>query len=380
MSFAASSSSLSSFTFGRRLVVLACLSYLSSTTFAATFVCPNVAGPFPKPAEVLRTTTDKKGGKLELTCTNQSATGDFVWTYTPPGGGAKITIGRCVYVGGRNTTSSTVDPTTGNLKTWTHTCVDPTPINAAGDKRAVEDVFDKDNLKSTQRQLTYKVADGKWVETAARFDTSSATYLAFNPADTNGDTIPDESFNHITANLYGPTPPANLMADYEADVSLSNPFSSNANHITWDVGPRHPTYVPGDYIDLDNVLPGDVSSVDPHVTLSTTSRGVRLSVASSYTPTTGDLLAILAPTAPGSAYNVDYGIADGNATAYYLGIFDDPRPLDQIGFSTQPDMSDMPGYGSGMGDLLMVPEPATLVSIAGLMLMASRTMRRERVD
>jgi hypothetical protein len=358
--------------FGRGFVALVLVTHLSSDAFAAMFFCPSVPGPYPQPAVVLSSTVDKKGGKLELTCTNDSATGDFVWTYAPPGGGAKITIGRCVFVGGQNDTRSITDPVTGNLKTWMHSCVDPTPINAAGDKRAVLDIFDKAANKSTQRQLTYKVAQSKWVETAARFDTSNATYLAFNPADNNGDGIPDESFNHITSNLYGTNVPDNLHGEYESNVSLASAFVSGANRITWDVGALTPTYVAGDYIDLDNVQPGDVLSSDPRVTLSTTSRGVRLSVNTTWTPTTSELLAELAPTLPNTSYSVDYAISDGDAGAYYAEIFDDPRPLDEIGFSSNLDFTDMPGYGAGMGDLVMVPEPSMMLMALAMPLIARR--------
>lgn len=351
----------------RNIVVCAAITCFVARVFGAGYECPDEGPPYPKPAHVLETTVDKKGGKLELTCTNASASGDFVWTYTPPGG-VKQVIGRCVYVGGKNQSESIDDPTTGNLRFWIHSCVNPTPINPAGDKEMVIDIFDKNNNKSTQRKMIYRVAQSKWVEAAARFDTSNATYLAFNPIDANGDTIPDESFNHITSNLYGPTPPANLPAGSEAAITLESSFVAGGNRVEWDVGTLTPTYVAGDYIDLANVLLSNIISADPRVTASSTSSGVRLLVNSTITPATGELLAVLAPSLPG--YTANYSIVDGSPTSFYANAFDSAQPLEDFNFSSQLDLTDMPGYGAGMGHLQVVPEPS--LALAGFLLFPRR--------
>ena len=178
--------------------------------FAGTVFCPTPGGTIGTPV-VVDSWNDQKGGTWTLTCTNASPSGDFVWTYTgaAPGSPTKV-IGRCVYVGGQNSTGVVPGPT-GNDDYWWHTCFDPNPV-APGKYRAIIDIFNKNTCTPSRRYMLY--CDGVWIEEDRR-DTTAEDFESQDPTDADGDTIPDEGKLYLTEDLYGPgePPPLPVLRD-----------------------------------------------------------------------------------------------------------------------------------------------------------------------
>ncbi len=309
---------------------------------AARYKCPCVRGPYPKPAKVKgKPYKDKKGGIWTLTCTNESKSGDFVWTYQAAAGAKKKTIGRCIYVGGQNKTGASRDAA-GNIKIWWHTCRKP------GTNKAILDVFDKTACKSTQRDLRHQ--NGRWEEVSRR-DTSNALYAAFSDVDANGDTIPDENFAYLTAGIYDVTPP--LLAEYETRVTLEVDFIGGANNISWDIGEMTPTLNIGDEIVFSDLALSMAAFIDPRFLPLDTIEGLALTAIVPITPATGEILASFVPPGPGPI-ETRWAIVDQDAEPFWSSIFDSPSPIEDLGFSLLLDLSDMPGYDGSAGDFVVL--------------------------
>lgn len=357
-----------------RIVTAVLVSCCAGMALGATYTCPTVPAnmPLPGPKE-LDKWKDKKGGTWTLTCTNSSRSGDFIWEYQANAMAAKIQIGKCVYVGGENDTYEDIDPTTKNIKTWRHTCFNPTP-DADGKYSAILDVFDKEAGKTTRRYLKYDpaAATPEWTEVSARRDTSAATYASFSPVDGDGDGVADQGFDYLSSDLYGAADP-DLPGMFESRITIENTFNGVENSLFFDVGERTPALTQGDSVILSNLTLSMMNSIDPRFAAADTSEGLVLTALTSVPLSTGLELAKFMDVGPSGLFT-RWAIEDLGAADYWANIFDDDRPLEELGFSSSLDFSDSPGYASGYGNVTLVPVPSTM--LIGLLVPVAAARRR----
>lgn len=337
---------------------------------AAQVFCPCDPPPYPGASKVKDAFEDNKLGQWELRCTNQSETGDFVWTYTPVGGPRKV-IGRCIFVGGQNRTSIVRGPD-GNVAYYIHTCVDGgTDDGQPWD--AVMNVFDKEACVKVRLCLNY--VGGHWVEDlSGREWLGPDDFAAFPPNDSNGDGVPDEGFKRLTDGLY-PFPPPPLLAEFETRTRIKAMPNSGAIHLRWEAEFVTPILQPGDSVFVDSLDPTDVISVDPSFTVLPTTGGVEFRATAVVTPSTNDLLATVVPTGDTSAR---YFVVENGADAFWNGLFASHPglALQDLATVTATNFSDLPGSAGSTGfldlsGLVSVPTlPTAGLALLGLGLAA----------
>ncbi|MEC9372827.1 MAG: hypothetical protein VYC34_03250, partial [Planctomycetota bacterium] len=84
-----------------------------ASSAAAQIYCP-CTNPPDGVVKTKKTKTFPDGGKYKLTCTNESATGNFITIYCKPDG-TQHEIGECIFRGGKNRIQFVYDPWTGEL-------------------------------------------------------------------------------------------------------------------------------------------------------------------------------------------------------------------------------------------------------------------------
>lgn len=267
--------------------------------------CPTVAGPYPKPQCTINSITDSKGGFWKYSCTNQAATGDFVWTYDEAGAKGAKEIGRCVYFQGRNRHGYVRDPANRKqvLKYWhvvqnskNHQVIPGNPpqkYSEPGNERTWH-TFDKTTNKGAEWKESYNKSNQRWTEipnSRREFESLSLSYL-------NGD--PASPFDE---------------AEYAVSLALfATPASGDNFEIRWSsyegVGADPPSPVPvlkpGDSVYLDGMSLADVGSYDPRYAASDVPPGIELVALQLVSLNSGDLLATVhPPTLDGIAYNTN---------------------------------------------------------------------------
>ena len=335
-------------TFASRLT-LAALSVttgLASLAGAGTVYCPTPGGTIGTPV-VVDTWKDQKGGTWTLTCTNESDTGDFVWTYQAAGSTVKKVIGRCVYVGGQNDTG-VVHGDGGNDDYWWHTCFNPEPI-APGKYEAIIDIFCKNRCEHSRRYMQY--CDGTWVEVDRR-DTSAEDFEAQDPTDSNGDTIPDEGKQYLTIDLYGPGDPPPLPADYETRVTIFPETFGPETVLFWDPGVGDHFMEPGDILRFESLSADGLMFVDPRFVAVDGPIGLELHPLEPMPLLPAEPILIYDTPLP---IQTRWTLGDINAFNFVNFAFDNPLPLDALGFSNQLDFSDSPMYGNSSGEIVLGP-------------------------
>lgn len=316
-------------------------------TSAGTDFCPTPGGTIGTPV-VVDSWKDQKGGTWTLTCTNESTSGDFVWTYqgAAPGSPKKV-IGRCVYVGGQNSTGVVPGPT-GNDDYWWHTCFDPNPI-APGKYRAIIDIFCKNECEHSRRYMEY--CDGEWVEVDRR-DTSAEDFENQDPTDSNGDTIPDEGKLYLTEDLYGPGEPPPLPAEFETRVTLESDFLGFETMLFWNPGIGFHDMAPGDVLTLENVPADTLTWLDPRFIAVDGPIGVEIHPLELVPLDPGSALAILDQPVP---FDTRYSLGNPNAYLFVNSAFNAPLPLEAFGFSNDLNFTDSPVHGLTSGEIHLGP-------------------------
>ena len=343
-----------------RVVLTVVLAGLPATDLHAVS-CPCVRGPYPKPAKVKSSKTDKCGNVFTLTCTNASRTGDFIYTLTPPGKKPK-TIGRCVFKNGQNKVK--IKKKGGKFTTITHICID----GGSSDGEpwdAVKNIFDVEKCERTR--YCYRLVNGKWVEQRnERRVFTAAELLALNvDVDANHDGVADAMLASLTDGLY-----ADDIADLdfpslgEFEASLSSSFDGMFRTVVWSVAGLDPTYSPGDYIIFEGLTTASLISWDDVFTADNTEEGLKLTINEEITPTTGQMVAQFIPTDT----PVDFAIVDED-DGFDERLVDDPEnglaahelaaPFGDPGFK------DYPGYGSGAGSISLSATPEIHLRIVG---------------
>lgn len=343
--------------------VIALLLAAEGSAIGATFHCPTVGPPYPGPEVVLEMWADKKGGMWTLTCTNSSATGDFVWKYKAPGAAAPKPrpIGACVFPQGRNTTWETTDPATGNVKTWYHICFDPKK-QPDGSFRAILDVFDKDACKGTRRYFRYdqRAPEPCWEEVSPRRDTSPSQYET-------------EGFADLFTDIYGDDIPE-IIADWETRITFDASFTPgpDTHAIFWNVGNLEPTYASGDKVAFSGLTLSNIVGVAPGWAVNQTTDGIELTATMSHVISPAEHLVTVGNTGP-TLFPSRYSVSQQGTADYWDAIFDDPRPLHEIGFSCDPLFRDMPGYGNTYGNIMLpTPGAGAVLFAAGVLCLRRR--------
>ncbi len=325
------------------------LTGFSTTLSGQTLFCPcdPNAPPYPGMAMEKDSWMDAAGGKFKLVCTNQSPTGDFVWSYCPPGGGAPKVVGRCVYPGGQN-----CDWDIDNY--WVHICRDP------NSNCAIVDIFCIDECRKITVNVKYNSTTGCWEEETSFRKLHDETFFAsLDPTDSNDDGIPDEGFNILTDGLY-PFPPPPLPAEYATRIGINLHTSANICDFSWDIGLLHPTVEPGDYIILEGFTMDNINSIHSGFTASNISTGLQLTVIDAFAPATGDFIASLSQPSP-QLTSIQYFVVDPDAKPFYQNLFSNhPAPIEEFDWSCLEDFSDMPGYISTAGVLFCQADIPTL--------------------
>ena len=289
---------------------------------------------------------DTKGGRWKLSCTNTSASGDFVWLYDEAGAKGEKEIGRCVYVGGQNSSGHIRDPGDPKqvLMYW-HVVRDGTDKN-----RATIHIFDKVLNQGLEIEVFHDKDLVQWVELERRVFSSLA-----DP--TGGGTIPRD----VQPALYAVE--LRLIAE-------PRPFDENAElDINWSayVGakpPRpSPVLVSGDSVYIENLSLGDITFLDPRYTPAAVSGGIELTATTSVTINTGDTLATVVRPVVDEMF---YTVQEVGALAFYQSVQGGQQIDDS--WADQKDLGDMKGYQSAAGTMI-VPPRIPAVSEWGLMVL-----------
>ena len=310
--------------------------------------CPAVAGPYPKPQCTINSFADSKGGLWKFSCTNQAATGDFVWQYDAPGAKAEKEIGRCVYFQGRNRHGYVRDPNNRRqvLSYWhvvqntkNHRVVGGRKSSQPGNERTWHK-FDKTLNKGVEFKESLDKATGRWSEIPNSRRQFESLTLGYN----NGD-------------------PATAYAEAEYSVSLrlfATPTSGNESEIRWSsyegVGDDPPSPIPllrpGDTVYMDGLSLADVSSYDPRYSAADSPPGIELTAMEPVALNTGDLLATVHAGVEGLYYATNIV----GAYSYFVAVFN--------GAPIEDELENTPLYAATAGTIdLAEPPTPTLLSL-----------------
>ena len=318
-----------------RLLAAAILLGLPS---AAQLTCPcdPAAPPYPGMPMVKDSWMNLKGGTWDLTCTNASSTGDFVWTYTPAMGVPKV-LARCIFVGGQNRTS-VVRGDDGNIAYFIHSCLD----GGADDGQPwdmIVNVFCKANC--TRIRMCLNNVGGTWVEDVTERRITTALDFSLLPtADIDGDSVSDAGFNDLTTDLY-PFPPPPLPAEFEARVRLLAINNGLTTDIVWETTETRPSLSLGDAICIDGLVPSDILFVDSAFSVVASTDGVSLVATMDTVPTSDQLVARVSVS---GAMQARYVIEEVGADDFWNQVFANPaQSLNDFVTLTSPIMADLPG-------------------------------------
>jgi len=287
--------------------------------------------------------TDTKGGEWKFSCTNQSASGDFSWTYDDPAAGKGVKeIGHCVYYCGQNTHHYVVDPTNPKqIVSYTHTVTEPKgpcgTMTLTGNKRTIHN-FNKDDNSGVEIVENYDKLTGVWEEVSRR----SFTTLSEDPPGTEKEAA-------YATNLL-------LIASSE---------SINTTDLRWSAYEFTGTYpslpIPilnmNDYVYIDGISLSDVLYVRPEFAPESFLTGVRF-VAMTSVPLDVNLFATIHRPGASSVY---YATSVAGALAYSNNVL-------AGGLIEQP-IESTPLYASTAGMLDVAASPVPAVSEYGLIVL-----------
>lgn len=279
--------------------------------------CPSVPGPYPQPAcSVDPVLDDSKGGQWKLNCTNESASGDFVWQYISAKGTKQI--GRCVYVQGRNRYGYVRDgKNPRQIRRYWHTVQTSKTVGSQktpGNEITVH-MFAKDTVEANGNTLAnqgqeYKSSFDKHSRRWNEIPGSRRKYQSLAVGYDNGD--PPDPFQE---------------AEYSTSLRLVATVAGGGGAaIRWSVyegtsgepAPASPLLRPGDTVYLDGVSLAGLSGHDSRYSAANVSTGVEFTALQPVALNTGDVLATV--ISGGGVEGLYYATNVAGADAFFLSV------------------------------------------------------------